>query len=355
MIYGAYGYTGELIATEAVAKGHRPVLAGRSPEKLEPLASSLGLEYVAISLEDSGALREALSGMDLVLNAAGPFVETSAPLVRSCLEAGAHYLDITGEIPAFQSTFSHHEEAAQKGVALMPGVGFDVVPTDCLAKHLSDAVPEAAELEIAISSITPSAGTIKSVLGMLPEGNFVRRDGTLVGQPFGGGAKKVMFPDRERTVLPIPWGDLETAYRTTGIPNITTYMALPVEVPPRVMALLMALLMPALQRAASSPALKGALHRGVEKGFKGPGADERREGKSYIWARAADDTGRQAQAWLRTAETYAFTALSSVLCVERTLQETPVGACTPAGTFGSDLVLNIEGSILRDFPRPDLL
>src|SRR6266516_7689334 len=105
MIYGANGYTGELIAREAVRRGHRPILAGRSAEKIEPLARELGCAWRAFPL-DEPQLREA----SLVLHCAGPFINTAMPMVRACLASGAHYLDITGEIEVFESIFALDDE-----------------------------------------------------------------------------------------------------------------------------------------------------------------------------------------------------------------------------------------------------
>ncbi|MEP6985562.1 MAG: saccharopine dehydrogenase NADP-binding domain-containing protein, partial [Chloroflexota bacterium] len=96
MIYGATGYTGKLVAEEAVRRGHKPLLAGRSAAKLRPLAESLGLEYAVVSLDDADALAKAVGSVELVYNAAGPFIFTSDRILRACLQTGVHYLDITG-------------------------------------------------------------------------------------------------------------------------------------------------------------------------------------------------------------------------------------------------------------------
>ena len=208
-------------------RGHRPILAGRSREKLDPLGQRLGLEVVAVDLKDWSALRTEVSRVSAVVHAAGPFVHTAEPMRRACLEAGAHYLDITGEIAVFQGSFALDKEAKKRNVAIISGVGFDVVPTDCLSKYVADKLPGAKELEIAFAALggQTSAGTTKSMLEHAPHGNFVRRAGKLVRVPYGKGAKRVRFSQREAWAMPIPWGDLETAFRTTGIPNITTYIA----------------------------------------------------------------------------------------------------------------------------------
>src|SRR5436305_15188118 len=106
MIYGANGYTGELAAREAVARGLRPVLAGRNARAVAELALELGLDSRAFALDDPAAAAHGVAGMAAVLHCAGPFVRTSRPMVDACLAAGAHYLDITGEIAVFTAILS---------------------------------------------------------------------------------------------------------------------------------------------------------------------------------------------------------------------------------------------------------
>jgi saccharopine dehydrogenase (NAD+, L-lysine-forming) len=143
MIYGANGYTGELIAREAISRGHKPVLAGRHAPALHRLTAELTLERRVFNLEDTNAMIRALEGIDAVVHAAGPFVHTSRPMVDACLRTRTHYLDITGEIAVFEAIMARNGEARNTGVALIPGVGFDVVPSDCLAAMLATRMPDA--------------------------------------------------------------------------------------------------------------------------------------------------------------------------------------------------------------------
>jgi short subunit dehydrogenase-like uncharacterized protein len=340
MLYGASGYTGRLIAEEAVRRGHRPVLAGRSPQKLQPLAEALGLEVVVARLEDVRALAHALQGLPLVVHAAGPFIHTSEPMIQACLAAGAHYLDITGEIPVFENTFRHDAEARARHVTLMSGVGFDVVPTDCLARYVAEKVPGATELELAFAGmVEASAGTTKSMLEHLPSGGRVRRGGALQPWPTGKGARRQRFANgREYTVMPIPWGDLVTAWHTTGIPNITTYAGMPGGAP-----VLARLVGPLAQRALKVDAVRRFLLQRVEATVQGPSEETRRTSRSYVWGRARAADGREAQAWLDLPEGYHFTAGATVRAVEEVLARRPSGALTPAAAFGADFVLSIEG------------
>lgn len=230
VLYGAYGYTGRLILDVALQRGHRPRLLGRDPQRLRCLAEMHGLAWQAVSLDQVNTLRRALRGASAVLHAAGPFVFTAAPMVKACLAVGAHYLDITGEIPVFEAQFARNAQARAAGVTLISGVGFDVTPTDCLAAFLAQQMPTAVSLELAFASGGgASAGTVKSMLASARQGRggALRRDGRLIPAPLGRPIRRVPFADRERLTAAIPWGDLSTAWRTTGIPNITTYMAAP--------------------------------------------------------------------------------------------------------------------------------
>lgn len=345
-IYGAYGYTGRLIAAEAVARGLTPILAGRDATRLARLSAGLGLEWRAFALEDVVEVARAIESLDLVLHAAGPFSRTSAPMVRACLETGTHYLDITGEIPVLESVYARDEEARRAGIALLPAVGFDVVPSDCLALHVARRVGAPVGLELAIApSGRASAGTTRTVLASLAGRRtlgLVRRDGRLVERRIGE-TRRIRFSDgREREALVgIPWGDLASAYRTTGARDVTVLMA------SRPMAR-MASIAPVLGRLLSVGALARLAEAAVDRFVAGPDERSRREGRSFLWARAESADGKGAEAWMETAEGYRFTALSAVRCVERTLAERPRGALTPAGAFGPDLALGIAGTRRRD-------
>jgi short subunit dehydrogenase-like uncharacterized protein len=345
MIYGATGYTGTLLAEEALRRGHQPVLAGRSRERLAPLAQRLGLKYVVFDLNDVNTIAGAIADMALVLHAAGPFIDTAAPMLRACLATKTHYLDITGEIAVFENIFHDHETALKNGIALIGGVGFDVVPTDCLALYVTQQVPAAHTLEIAFDSLTQiSSGTFKSALGSAGAGGQIRRDGVLQPYPIGRGGQAVRFSHGERYTLPIPWGDLATAYRSTGVPNITTLAAVP-----RSLAWAARLLGPLAGALARSAAFTRLAARLAEQRLPGPGAALRETGRSYVRARALNREGTiSAEAWLETVEPYRFTAEAGVRAVEQTLDYHPVGALTPAQAFGVDFVLDIPGTVRLD-------
>jgi short subunit dehydrogenase-like uncharacterized protein len=343
LIYGAAGYTGRLIAEAALRRGHQPILAGRSAAKLRPLAERLGLAMRIAELGDPAGLDRLLDEVGLVLHAAGPFVHTSAPMVAACLRAGVHYLDITGEVPVFERIFEQDAAARAAGVALLPGAGFDVVPSDCLARYVAQRLPGATELEIAVSGTGGvSAGTARSAIEQAPRGALVRRNGRLVPQRLGAETRRVSFTDGRRVLLraalAATWGDLATAYRSTGIPNITTYLGFPDRVinTARWAG-------PALQVALQAAPVRRLALACVGRTGRGPDQARRERGRGFIWARAATPGGAKCQAWLVTPETYLFTALAAVRCVERVREAQPAGALTPAQAFGADFALEISG------------
>jgi len=328
LIYGANGYTGELIAREAARRGARPILAGRSRESVEPLARELGLEARVFGVE-----APQLDGVDLVLHCAGPFSRTSAPMVSACLAAGAHYLDITGEIAVFEAVLSRGDEAKRAGVSLIPGVGFDVVPTDAVAAMLGDALPGATELQLAFFSpgATLSRGTLTTMLEGIGEGGAIRRDGRIVKVPVAYDVREVPFSCGSRTTMTVPWGDVSTAFHTTGIPNIRVYTG----VSPRGVKR-MRRLRPFLPLMARFPMkqLLGAVARRKQ----GPDATTRTRGRSYVWGEATD--GRKTVSMtMETPEGYAFTVISALAAVEQLLASPKrPGSFTPARFFGAEFV-----------------
>jgi short subunit dehydrogenase-like uncharacterized protein len=322
MLYGAVGYTGTLIAQHAHVRGHRPLLAGRNQSALAALAGRLDLPHRAVRLDDPAALSAALAEVDLVLNAAGPFLHTAAPLATACLAAGVHYLDIGNELQVFAALYDLDQRARQAGVAVIPGTGFGVVATNCLARYVSDAVGGAQTLEVAARAATaqPGPGIAASVRENLPYGGWTRRTGRLHPQPLGSGITTVAFPDGPCHVMPFPTGDLEAAFLATGAADITAYSPVPAD------------------SAAAGP-----------QALPGTGAAVWR---SFGWARATGPDG-VAQAVLETGESYAFTAAASIRAVEETLTRSPRGALSPATAFGSDFTATIPVTTRTDTTRTD--
>ena len=122
LIYGANGYTGQLIARQARQRGLKPILAGRSNECIAAIAAETGFDSLVFDLDDTAELNKALQGISLVLHCAGPFSATSQPMIEGCLRRGCHYLDITGEISVFANAYKQSDEASHADIVLMPGV-----------------------------------------------------------------------------------------------------------------------------------------------------------------------------------------------------------------------------------------
>src|SRR5271165_5338911 len=131
MVYGATGYVGEHVARTAGRLGIKAIIAGRGADRLDRVGDETGLERRAFGLDDPAAIDRALKDVAVVLNCAGPFKYAAEPLVEGCLRSRAHYLDITSEIPVYEALQARDGQAKARGVMLLPGVGFDVVPTDC--------------------------------------------------------------------------------------------------------------------------------------------------------------------------------------------------------------------------------
>ncbi len=344
LIYGATGYTGRLVVANAVQRGHRPVLGGRSVEKLRPLANTFGLDYAACDLGDSKRLEEIVADFDLVSHLAGPHAQTFEPMVRACLDGSTSYLDVSGELSVLRAMEAYRSEAEDRGVALLPGAGFLATASDCCVRYAAEHLSRPIRLDVAVaSSAKTSPGTAKTILQMLPAGVFVRTDGELVRRPLGRGARRVTFLDRDRPVIPAPLADLITAYRTTGIGNISTYVAVPGAIIPLTRAL-----GPAAEKLLSLPVVQSFLSSLAGRFVRGPNAEDRRAGRSYIWVRATDESGTNAEVWLQTSGSYSFTSHAVVRAAERMLTDHPTGLLTPAQAFGSDFVLDIPETVRRE-------
>lgn len=344
LIYGANGYTGELVARQALARGLRPTLAGRNGDAVQSLATALSLPFRILGLDDAAALDAALKPHAVVLHCAGPFSRTSRPMAEACLRTGVHYLDITGEIAVFEALARRDADARAAGVMLLPGVGFDVVPTDCLAAHLKRRLPSATRLELAFRSLgRVSRGTATTALEGMPMGGAVRRGGKIVPATAGHATREVDFGRGPVTVSSIPWGDVSTGFHSTGIPNITVYAAFPATVR-RAMGLA-GLAAPLLRLGPVQALLQGALRRQPP----GPSAAERARGISLVWGEAVDDAGRRAVSRMRTPEAYSLTALTAVQCAEHVLAgRARPGFQTPSLAFGADLILELPGVTRED-------
>lgn len=345
LLYGANGYTGKITARLAAARGFRPLLAGRNAAAISTLAHEFELEYRIFDLKDSAVLASHLHGVAAVLHMAGPFSATSKPMLEACLQAHVHYLDITGEIEVFEAAFGREAEAKQAGIVVMPGVGFDVVPTDCLAAMLKERLPDATHLELAfVGTGRSSKGTTKTAIEALPKGGRVRLSGKITHVPFGWKTREIRFPSANRTGVSIPWGDVSTAFHTTGIPNICVYTVLPMAVVNRIG--LLNRFAPILGlKPAQSILKKVALSRVRELS-----ETERQQAFTEVWGEVRNAQGKTVTGSLTTPEGYTLTAESSLAAMQRILRgDILPGVWTPAKAFGASFVTTLPGVKLHTF------
>ncbi len=343
MIYGANGYTGRLIAREAVRQGLKPILAGRNRVEIEALAAQLDCPNRVFALDDASSVAPNLEDIRAVLNCAGPFSATAAMLMETCLLTKTHYLDITGEIEVIEAAARLDDRAKRAGTSLLPAVGFDVVPSDCLAAMLADRLPAATHLLLAFTGTSgPSPGTAKTVLEMMPRGGRARIEGQIRQVPAAWKARLIPFRHGGQFAETIPWGDVASAWHSTGIPNIETYMAAS----------------PAMVRQQrrlrwAAPLLRFRFAKRIAEAYikrtvPGPSEEQRARGRASFWGQVTDAEGRAAEATLETPEGYTLTSLTAVASLQQVLAgATTPGFSTPSKAFGKDFILRFPGVDFR--------
>ena len=341
LLYGAYGYTGELVARYAAQYGLKPVLAGRRIEVLQPLAEKLGLPYRVVDLEDTPALERALQEHKVVLHAAGPFQYTAKQMVEACLRTRTHYLDINGDISVFEMLKGYDAAAKEAGIMIMPGVGFDVVPTDCLSLFLKNRLPDATHLRLAFATLGGglSHGTATTMATKLGEGGAVRKEGRIVRMPLGQKGMWIDYGIKRLFVMSIPWGDVSTAHFTTGIPNIETYTGMA----PTAYRLLK--LQPLFNWLLRTDLVRNYIKKRINKRPAGPSDAQREEAVSLVWGQVTNSKGEKATARLQGPEGYTLTTFASLLIIQKVLEgHVKPGYQTPASVYGEDLVLQVPGT-----------
>ena len=337
LIYGANGYTGELIAREAARRGWQPMLAGRSRNKVEPLAKELNLICRTFSLEDKKSLEYTLKEVDFVVHCAGPFSRTAEKMVEACLRLGKHYTDITGEIAVFEAMAKRGEAARKAGIMIMPGIGFDVVPSDCLALHLKNLLPAATNLTLAFDGAGGgiSHGTRATMTLNAGSGGAIRRNGQIIKVPAAHQTRRIDFGEFTKTAVTIPWGDVSTAFYSTGIPNIEVYTAVSKA------NLKMLKLSRYLGWLLRTKTVQSRLQKRIPDG--GPSDAERVDGVTYLWGEASDEQGNRVEARLVCPEGYTTTVLTALAIAEKISAGVfQVGFQTPAKCYGADLILEIK-------------
>lgn len=338
MIYGANGYTGELIAREAKVRGLNPILAGRNEQAISALAEELGCAYRVFDLSDPHTIISQLSELHLVLNCAGPFSATCQPMISACLQSATHYIDITGEISIFEYAHSQNLRAEEANIVLCPGVGFDVTPTDCIAAQLKQMLPDANYLALGFDSNSAmSPGTAKTAVEGLALGGKVRLNSQIKTVPLAWKTRFIDFGKGEKLATTIPWGDVSTAFYTTGIPNIEVY----VPISPKRLSL--------LKRANYLRLLLGLsfIQNFLKKKAaeqKGPGIEQFKSQRTYVWGEAKNAQGESKTVRITTANGYALTVASSLAIAEHLLKNTlKAGYRTPSQLMGSDFITRLPG------------
>lgn len=345
ILYGSYGYTGKLIAKECQSKNLRVILAGRNKEALQKQSIETGFPFEVVDVSETAALKNLLTKGKVVIHCAGPFRHTAKAMADACLETNTHYTDITGEYPVFELLAGYDQKAKTAGITVMPGTGFDVVPSDCLALHLKNRLPSATHLQLAftMSKGGLSRGTKKSMTEGLGEGGQIRVNGHLTHLALGAKSMEVDFGSFKTPTLCIPWGDISTAWRSTGIPNIEVYTGATASM---------------IKNAKRTRYINWLLRmnwvkkiilKKIDNQKPGPSDEKRESGRSFLWGRVWDENGNVAESRVETVSGYSLTAKTAVLISEKILSGNfKTGYQTPAMAYGADLIMEIENTIRTD-------
>jgi short subunit dehydrogenase-like uncharacterized protein len=261
-------------------------------------------------------------------------------MMQACLATHVHYLDITGEIDVFELAHSVHEKAQRAGIVLCPGVGFDVVPTDCLALKLREVLPDATHLALGFDSRSGlSKGTAKTSLESAGTGSRLRKAGKIIEVPFASQVRRIDFGNGERLAVGIAWGDVSTAYYSTGIPNIEVFTATSQNGLKRMQRA--NLLRPLLRRRLVQAFMK----RRIDRRLQPPNQAQRESNPTFVWGEARNDPGKTVTARVVTANGYALTVASSLAIMSRILETSySAGYATPGMLVGADFVTTLPGS-----------
>ena len=345
LLYGAYGYTGRLAAELAAAKQLDVVLAGRNKDALAALGDRLGLPTRVIGLDDPKRLSEVLKDIACVVHMAGPFATTSPPMLNACLATQTNYVDITGEIEVFEAMWSREDEIKRAGITVVPGAGFDVVPSDCLAGYVAGKLERPVSLIIALRGLeSASQGTLRTAIRQVSKPVLCRRAGAIVALD-DRSPRWIDFGSGDEPCVPVSWGDVATAFHSTGVGNITVYFRRTKLL--RSVDILGKLFGPLVRSRIGQRGL-AAIVRSLPEG---PSQSERNGHRGTIWAVAIDCSGRSFKASLSTPDAYDFTANSALEISSRISSlPTAVGLVTPSQAFGADFVLSLPGCSRMDIP-----
>lgn len=345
LLYGANGYTAQLIIELMLKLNLKPILAGRTESKIKPIAMQYNLPYRIFDLNDADTLNQVLTTVEVVLHCAGPYIHTAKPMVEACIQNKTHYLDITGEIEVFEMLQQYDEAAKKAKIMVLPGCGFDVVPTDCLAKYLSNQLPDATHLSLGFASKGGglSHGTAMTAIEGLGELGKVRENGKIVARPVGHKTQLLTFGDEFKSYgVTIPWGDVATAFYSTQIPNIEVFFGVPKS---NVRLIQMQSKFNWFLKLGFVKSLAKAY---VKTNLTGPDKNTRNQAKAYVWGRVKNAEGETKTAYLVTQETYTLTAITAVNIVQKVLNGNfQTGFQTPSNAYGADLIMEVPNTVRR--------
>lgn len=345
IVYGSYGYTGRLIVDELKKKSFNIILAGRKREALQEQADKTGYPFEVVDVSNSANLKNLLLKASLVLHCGGPFRFTAQAMADACIETKTHYTDITGEWQVFELLAGYDEAAKKAGIQIMPGTGFDVVPSDCLAVHLKKRLPSATHLQLAFAMVPGgmSRGTKKSMTESLGYGGVMRKDNELVPFTLGKDVLELDFGSFTTKTTRIQWGDISTAWRSTGIANIEVFAGASAG---SIRGLKISNWLGWLLRNRS---VKNFLLKKIDQGSAGPSAKHLQTGKCFLRGTVWDAEGNIRTSLFNGPNAYLLTAKTAVLIAEKIMAGNfNAGYKTPAMQYGADLVLEIADSVRTD-------
>ena len=340
LVYGSYGYTGDLIVRFAKEQGIDLLLSGRNAAKLKAQAQRSGFPARTLDLADTQALDDALRHVEVVIHCAGPFIHTYSAMAEACLRTKTHYTDITGEPGVYEGLSAMDAAAREARIMLLPGTGFDVVPSDCLAAHLHSRLPDATHLELAFRGLgRVSHGTALTMAENFHRGGLIRRDGRLMPVPAAYKTRMIDFGDgRPCHCMAIAWGDVVTAYESTGIPNVLVYTQFPSGA-----ARSLRVARPLLPLLGTKP-IQTLLKKGIDAAPAGPDDQHREKAITELWGEAQNAGGETVVTRVRTPEGYTLTAKLSLLIASKIRDgDFKPGFRTPSLAYGKDLILEAGG------------
>jgi len=347
MIYGANGYSAEIILKEAIKNGLKPIVAGRNEKKILEVAKKYNLPHRVFSLDNKEQTIKSLTGISAVINCAGPFLNTFSPMVKACVDVGVDYLDISGELLIFEEAAARTEEFIKAGITVMPGVGFDIVPSDCLSVHLKNRLPDATKLKLSFNIFDHqlgriSRGTNATFMKYLGKGNLVRKNGSIITTTSGFDSYKENFNGKHLRVTGLPWGDISTAYHSTGIPNITAFMDLPLL---SITTMKLSNLFPSFWQSSF---MQSILAKIVLLMPEHPTEEMSNTCKSHIVGEVSNENNEVVRSMLEVPEVYRYTGICAIAVIKKLSTERKVGFQTAGILLGADFILGLEGTKRTD-------